>query len=67
MEWIDTPASREPKLDFQFFTYVSSSICCIKASASFPYDLQELTSYIYFINVQKYMQIEWVHQVDYCI
>ena len=30
MQWIDAPASRERKLDFQFLTYASSSICCIK-------------------------------------
>ena len=33
--------------------------------AWFPYDLQELTSYIYFIHPPKYMQIEWVHQFDF--
>ena len=30
MQWINTPASRERKLDFQFLTYDSSSICCTK-------------------------------------
>ena len=66
MVWINAPASRERKLDFQFLTYVSLNICCIKPSAWFPYDLQELTSYIYLIHLPKYMQTEWVHKVNFC-
>ena len=30
MQWINAPATRESKLEFQFLTYVSSSNCCIK-------------------------------------
>ena len=38
-----------------------------KPSAWFPYDSHEFTSYIYQINPPKYMQIEWVHYVDFCV
>ena len=34
MQWINTPASRERKFDYQFPTYVSSSPCCIKPSVA---------------------------------
>ena len=67
MQWINTPASRKRKLHFKVLTYVSSSICCIKPSALFPYDLQELIRYIYLINPPKYMQMEWVYQVYFCV
>ena len=68
IQLINATASHERNLDFQFLNYVSSSICCMKkTSASFPYDLQEMTSYIYLIHPQKYMQIEWEHQVDYFV
>ena len=30
IQWINAPASRERKLDFQFLTYFSSSTSCIK-------------------------------------
>ena len=30
MQWINTPALRERKFDYQFLTYVSSSTWCIK-------------------------------------
>ena len=30
MQWINAPASRGRKQDFQFITYVSSIICCIE-------------------------------------
>ena len=37
-----------------------------KPSARFPYDLEKLTSYIHVIHPAKYMQIEWLYQVDLC-
>ena len=51
-------ASRERKLNFQFLTYVSSSVGRIRTVGLIPYNLQEMTSCIYFIHPPKFMQIE---------
>ena len=64
MQWINLAAFCEGKLDFQFLTYIGSSACPL---AWFPYNLQELTSCVYFIHAPKLMQIEWVNYVDFCV
>ena len=52
---------------FSILTYTRLSVCRIKPSAWFPYNLQKMTSGIYFIHPQNLMEIEWVHLIQLCI
>ena len=54
-------------LIFKFSLMWVQAFAAYQPSTGFLYDLQELTSYTYFIHSPKHMQIEWVHQIDYCV
>ena len=65
IQWINAPASCEHKLDFQFLTYGSTSIRCMKPVGLIPIQFTGLATY--FIHPPKFMHNESVHQVYYCV
>ena len=52
---------------FNFSLISDQAFVAWKPSAWFPYNLQEMTSCVYFIYPPKFIQIECAHPVQFCI
>ena len=54
-------------LMFDFSLMSDQAFVAWKPSAWFPYNLQEMTSLVYFIYPPKFIQIKWVHLIQFRI